>query len=451
MKRAIVGFILIGLSLLVKSCNTTEPPVEKAELLLKLEDISCTEAWIELTTTNLQLPATLTLKQTNPTGDTKSQILNLNTKDSLLYIDSLLPNKNYQYQVSCIQNPVISNELNITTMDTTSHNFTWQQFTFGEHNPSTLYDVAIVGEEIWAVGAIYMKDSLGNNDPIPYNAIYWDGSEWELKRIPSIICGSNTIIYSTLFAIFIVGQNDILFSDGGETIHWDGQNYTNDCGVNSLLTGQINKIWGISSNNFYVAGNKGSIARYKNGLWTKLESGTDVDLLDVWGSPDGSFVWACGYYRSGYGTYLLRSTGSNFEMAYDGTANEFKILQDTISGAMTSVYTPYDKRIFVCSTSGVYNSPSNTNGGGKRLSFTPGQFPGLPYKIRGNGVNDFTIVGEYSFIGHYNGYGWRYFDELWTDDISLLSVAQKGNLVVAVGYQYLLPYYNPAVIFVGRR
>ena len=49
---------------------------------------------------------------------------------------------------------------NIT--DTTSHNFTWQTFTFGEHSSSTLYDVAIINDSsIWAVGEIYMNDSLG--------------------------------------------------------------------------------------------------------------------------------------------------------------------------------------------------------------------------------------------------------------------------------------------------
>ena len=193
------------------------------------------------------------------------------------------------------------------------------------------------------------------------------------------------------------------------------------------------------------------IVHYKNGNWTKLESGTDVNLLDVWGSPDGSVVWACGYDRAKPGTFLLRSTGSDFEMAYDGTTNEFKILQDTISGAMTSVYTPNEKRIFICTTSGVYNAPSNTKKEGKRLSFTSGQFPGLPNRLRGNGINDFTIVGEYSFIGHYNGYGWRYFDELWTDDTRFWSVAQKGDLVIAVGSKYLLPWYGQAVIYLGRR
>jgi hypothetical protein len=212
----------------------------------------------------------------------------------------------------------------------------------------------------------------------------------------------------------------------------------------------INKIWGSNSNDLYAVGDNGNITHYNGTLWTRFESGTDVDLLDVWGSPDGSVVWACGYYREIAGTYLLRSTGSDFEMAYDGTANEFKILQDTISGAMTSVYTPDEKRIFVCTTSGVYNSPSNTKGGGKRLSFTPGQFPGLPNRIRGNGINDFVIVGEYSFIGHYNGYSWRYFDELWTDNTRLWSVSQKDDIIVSVGSKYLLPWYGSSSNLPGK-
>ena len=57
MKRVILGFLVISLSLLIKSCDTTDPPDNKT-LSIKLEDVSCTEAWIKLTTTNLQLPAT---------------------------------------------------------------------------------------------------------------------------------------------------------------------------------------------------------------------------------------------------------------------------------------------------------------------------------------------------------------------------------------------------------
>src|SRR3990172_590775 len=115
------SFFILAL-FLVFSCNTTEPPPngDKPNLTLKLEDVSCIEAWIELTTTNLQLPTAIQLKRDN----TVTQDINLSSADTLLYIDSLLPNTNYQYQVSGIEHQVSSNELSVTTMDTPSHNFT---------------------------------------------------------------------------------------------------------------------------------------------------------------------------------------------------------------------------------------------------------------------------------------------------------------------------------------
>ncbi len=172
------------------------------------------------------------------------------------------------------------------------------------------------------------------------------------------------------------------------------------------------------------------IVHYKNGNWTKLESGTDVNLLDVWGSPDGSVVWACGYDRAKPGTFLLRSTVAILKwlMMEQQMSLRYCRIQ---SRSMTSVYTLNGKRIFICTTSGVYNAPSNTKKEGKRLSFTSGQFPGLPNRLGGNGINDFTIVGEYSFIGHYNGYDWRYFDELWTDILVSIRCTQR-DLVLAV-------------------
>ena len=128
-------------------------------------------------------------------------------------------------------------------------------------------------------------------------------------------------------------------------------------------------------------------------------------------------------------------------MAYDGTANEFKILQDTYSEEQLQVFTHQMKRKFllvrVLEFILLLHQPV---GEGKRLSFTPRHFS-RDFRIDCvvMGLMIVNIVGDYSFIGHYNGYGWRYFDELWSDNISLLSVAQKGDLVVAVGYQYLLP------------
>jgi hypothetical protein len=440
-----LNFVFIIILIFVH-CDTTEPPGNKASLTLTLEDVSCTEAWLTLKTTDIPLPTSVVLKQ----NDIARTTINLSTADTLLYIDSLLPQQTYTYQVSGVGNQVSSNKITATTLDTTSHNFTWQTFTFGQHSSSVLYDVAIINENnIWAVGEIYMNDSVGQPDSKRYNLVVWNGTKWEVKRVPYNYQGST--FYHPIQAVYVFSADNIWLCGNG-VIRWNGQQFA-EVPIPTSVWGpyQMNKLWGSSSDDLYVVGNGGNIAHYNGTSWTKIESGTTVDLMDVGGSPDGSIVWACGYYDDKPGTYLLRSTGGNFEMAYDGTANEIKILNDTISGAMVSVFTPSSKKIFVGTTTGVYSAPSTTNGKGKRLSFTDGYFPGLPFRLRGNGITDFMIVGEYSFIAHYNGFGWRYFEELWTDNIRFRSVSQKNNISVVVGDQYISPIYGPAVIYMGRR
>ena len=72
------SLVIPNLNLTLRAgCNTTEPP-DYPEPVLKLEDVSCTEAWITLTTNNLQLPTTITLKQNEETIET----INLSTTDS---------------------------------------------------------------------------------------------------------------------------------------------------------------------------------------------------------------------------------------------------------------------------------------------------------------------------------------------------------------------------------
>ncbi|HSW55465.1 MAG TPA: hypothetical protein VLH59_10260 [Ignavibacteriaceae bacterium] len=43
---------------ILAQCDSTEPPIEPHGLVLELQDVSCTEAWIELSTINLQIPIT---------------------------------------------------------------------------------------------------------------------------------------------------------------------------------------------------------------------------------------------------------------------------------------------------------------------------------------------------------------------------------------------------------
>ena len=121
--------LMIISSLILCSCKKDNPipPGDQPQLNLTLEDTSCTEAWIKLSAANISLPAEVILRQ----DDSLTQVISLNSADTLLYINSLLPNHTYNFQSTIQANNQTSNPLSVTTMDTTSHNFTFETFTFG--------------------------------------------------------------------------------------------------------------------------------------------------------------------------------------------------------------------------------------------------------------------------------------------------------------------------------
>ena len=100
MKLLIVLFFVSTTLLLLNNCDSTDPKLEP-ELLLKFEDVSCTEAWVQLNTANFQLPNNVTLF----INDLQERTFNLISADTLLYIDSLLPNQNYSFQISNVEHP----------------------------------------------------------------------------------------------------------------------------------------------------------------------------------------------------------------------------------------------------------------------------------------------------------------------------------------------------------
>ena len=135
--------------------------------------------------------------------------------------------------------------------DTTSHSFTWQTFEFGDDgaSPSSLKDVAIINDsDIWAVGSVYLNDSTGQPDYTTYNAVHWDGNQWELKRIffPTV-CGSSNLTSYPAKAIFAFEDGQIWISSSGDKIAIlkDGVQVDKFC-LPSNVSMAINKIWGIS-------------------------------------------------------------------------------------------------------------------------------------------------------------------------------------------------------------
>ena len=255
------------------SCNTTEP---NNNLQIDVEDVSCTEAWLKVTG---ETGSEVILNR----DDKEVQSFTLTTSPQTIYDDLLLPKKTYTYQA--IINNETSSKITVTTLDTASSNYSWQTLTFGGAASSNLQDVAIVNEnDIWAVGTIFVFDSTGQVDSNIYNAIHWDGNTWELKRIPYYYQGQ--AYYHPIQSIYSFALNDIVFCGNG-ILHWDGMKF-NEVLISSNVWGpyQINKIWGASSNNFFISGNLGKIAHYKNGSWQKIESGTELNINDIWGTTD---------------------------------------------------------------------------------------------------------------------------------------------------------------------
>ena len=175
MKTIFEILLFVIVVILFNGCNTTEPPPLPDEppksIKLKLMDVSCTEAFISVSAADTVLPANITLKK-----DDATMFSFMLTQTDTTVIDTTLQlNATYIYQTTALIKGVEqkSDTLQVKTLNTTSHNFTWQTFTFGGiGGSSVLNDVAIIDENnIWAVGAIY-ADTTGQ----AYNAVHWNGS-----------------------------------------------------------------------------------------------------------------------------------------------------------------------------------------------------------------------------------------------------------------------------------
>ncbi len=413
------------------SCNTTEPPPNDSSVTLKLEDVSCTEAWLQLSTTNIQLPTAIDLIQNDNTRET----INLATADTILYIDSLLPNQNYKFKISGIQ----SNEITAATLDTTSNDFTWQTFTFGgDDATSQLNDVSILNEnDIWAVGSIYKADTTALGYTF-YNAVHWDGNEWQLKRIPYQFNGHDN--YGSFNAIFTFNENDIWF---GTNIHWDGQQFEQP-DVSQLLGWIANKMWGSDNNNLYAVGNGGHIAHFHNGQWSKIESGTTLYLDDIYGNENGD-VYVCGGNLSTGQGIVLKINNNNtvtkiIDSYYYGTGfDSTKMFTENLYGPLLGIWVSPNGTVYTVGNL-IYRYYQGIWGYAKGIEYNyldAGFFTGRGgcWDISGKESNDFIFVGERNTIRYFNGIRALQIGEpfSYTSEYQWYSVDYKKNIAVTVG------------------
>ncbi len=427
-------FISLFLILFIFSCTTTEPPDKEdppdpvviPSLALTEDDTHCVESWLKLSADSLELPAELVLWQYNPAGDSVSILINIAANDTLLHIDSLLPDKEYSF-IAAFPEPdslhPSSNIVTVTTMDTTSHDFTFDMLTFGgETGSSYLYDVAIINENnIWAVGQIYIKDSslIGYTN---YNAVHWDGNRWELKRI--FYHYGNNSACPAIRSVFAFSENDIWFGFAN-LVHWDGNEFVS-VEKGDEFQSLINEMWGTGNDNLYIVGNEGNIARYNGAEWTALASGTTLNINDIWGD-----------YNEKTGQWEILAVAGNILHGHKAEIILINNNNCVITGAneivwpLRTVWFDSPKEYFVAG-SGIFQKHNiqDKNWGNDIFQITTYSIN----KIRGDKINNLIAVGGVGELLHFNGYNWKSFiEQSKLDGGNYYGCAIENNLMVAVG------------------
>jgi hypothetical protein len=404
-----------SLSFLFLSCEKSTAPLNNPQVFLTAEYVGVTEADILMKIKNIEENTQYRLYRND-------SMINSGTfvQTETIFTDtSLLPAHNYIYKAQLIRNEQLvanSQPLVITTMDTTSHNYMWTIDTIGGIG-SFLYDVFAISEnDVWAVGDI-------DTGAYPtFNAMHWDGLQWELIRIKTNACGG--VDYPPIRAIFAFSSNDILFAHiDGSITYYDGNNFTNDCSLISQLNGSINKMWGTNSNNIFIVGGSGTIVHYDGSSWQRMESGTQLRLTDIWGFPNRYI-------------YIVGSSSSTLDNVF--LVFKDNLLQQRVDDSIwrkKSVWGTAFDRLYIAGSGLFYYD------GNELISLPwPSNLPFIHVEnLRGSEENNIFMVGHFGFVAHYNGSTWHYFSEI-TRDITLQSVAVLENEVFAVGYDSFFGY-----------
>ena len=410
------------LLIIFQDCNTNNPNIER-NLVLSLDDVSCTEAWLGLKLNNINGNDKISLK----VNDVLWKSVQINSTDTVLYIDSLNAERVYSFSAVELTNgeeTAKSESIMAKTMDTTSNEYSWKTFTLGDGNSSYLNDVAIINDsDIWAVGSVYMKDSTGKFEATPHNAVHWNGEKWIPLKLYYNYNGQNFV--GDLYAVYAFNANDIWFG-AGSMIHWDGSKYQSISNA-SVFPSTMRKIFGFSDSSFVIVGLNGAIAFYNRQSWEKIPSNTSLPIQDIWGENNSGFgsneilcVASDKYYNQGKELIQISNNGVS------------TIPTNGLPWSLSSIWFISNRKYYIAGD-GVYIANS--------LSGNWKQIPGFPSyysdAIRGTGFNNIVTCGSNGTLSHYNGIRWRHYlnKELPSFSGHLVSAAINDNMIIAVGYK----------------
>lgn len=202
----------------------------------------------------------------------------------------------------------------------------------------------------------------------------------------------------------------------------------------------LQSLWGRNKSDIFFVGRNGSVAHYNGEEWQKLESGTSLNINDIWGSRNP---------RTGDWEVLA--------VAYNSfSSNEKRVLQilkesvaslpdGGLGPGMYSIWFEAGKRYFIGGND-LYQTVDPEKSWETNTHFQPG-FRGSKAAVRGNGLNDMVVVGTYGLVMHFNGASWQiYEDQQLLPTGAYTSLDVKEDIVVAGG-----AHEGKGIILIGKR
>jgi hypothetical protein len=432
------ALLLLLLPFLITACFNPEP--EDYGLALEAVDVVCVEATFRVTASGVPETWSCGLYRDDSLVVTET----LSGQSGYIRDTGLLPAADYTYHISYMKDgrdKDRSDPVAVTTLDTTSHDFTWTVETLGDAG-SYLNDVAIVDENnIWAVGYIKEGDSI-------YNAAHWDGEKWDMVLVGSVGVTINGIYYIS---------DDNIWLTTGIIYHWNGSEWERyhlwDMGIiHYPEDGGVYQVWGSSSDNVWFAGNNGSLVHYDGSRFRRVESGTDVDFTDIYG-VNANHIWVagCDEFTQSVIIGIFDSKPTKLFHRYsDGTNN----LDDETywSPEAWTIWTgPHSRRLKIAGGYGLYeldNRESPQKYTRIDVEAHTGYFA-YPWKMRGNHEADLFIAGEFGSLFHFNGLSWHWYEGLVSESVRLKSIAVINRSVVAVGVDHG-SFLSKGVVVMGK-
>ncbi len=448
-----IGLVtFLGLLLQVPGCmNEVIELKPTAKIDLVADEVTCTFAALHVRISVTQAPWRLSIKRD---GQSFFYVLPVYTNlalDTVIVDKWLMPNSTNHYTAYYLLDSVAfdsSGVLTVSTMDTTSHNFTWRLYTLGDGLGYGLRDVAIVNDTcVYAVGDLFLNDSTGRLETVPYGLAKWNGFEWKPMRIYSndstrlvhALSPTGVIAFSDTDAWFAAGG---VFHFNGTTIdhsYWiNGYPGNPDPVLDSLTYAE--RVWGTSSSDLYVGATNGGLAHFDGMSWRKIESGTHLYFEDIWGSKNP---------RTGQMEVLavasdyLTSTVREVVSLSPTTAEA--VTDSGINNSLTGIWF-VSGRMYWATGGDVFTRQDYLLPDAWFRASVPFTW-NYKFAVRGNDINDVIVVGTLGEVMHYNGYSWKNLSQGTALTAGqYFRVAIRGDLVVAVGVNHQL-----GVVAIGRR